>query len=154
MEVHPTEPPMCTSAYLANVSPDLISSRYWFRSKKCSVAPPHANPPTHLEPHRNLEAGTRQLGSYLGGTPRLPPSPPLGGERGGTNRRLVVFNATPGSRVHPDERFRTVRTNAPPPSGEVRVPLYGRHRLFSELAGACHTHTHTCTSKGICPRMI
>ena len=32
-----TEPPMCTSAYLANVGPDLISSRYWFRSKKCSV---------------------------------------------------------------------------------------------------------------------
>ena len=32
-----TEPPMCTSAYLANVGPDLISSRYWFRSKKCSA---------------------------------------------------------------------------------------------------------------------
>ena len=31
-----TEPPMCTSAYFANVGPDLISSRYWFRSKKCS----------------------------------------------------------------------------------------------------------------------
>ena len=31
-----TEPPMCTSAYLANVGPDLISSRYWCRSKKCS----------------------------------------------------------------------------------------------------------------------
>ena len=33
-----TEPPMCTSAYLANVGPDIISSRYWFRSKKCSEA--------------------------------------------------------------------------------------------------------------------
>ena len=32
-----TEPPMCTSAYLANVRPDHISSSYWFRSKKCSV---------------------------------------------------------------------------------------------------------------------
>ena len=31
-----TEPPMCTSAYLANVRPDHISSSYWFRSKKCS----------------------------------------------------------------------------------------------------------------------
>ena len=33
-----TEPPMCTSAYLANVRPDHISSSYWFRSKKCSDA--------------------------------------------------------------------------------------------------------------------
>ena len=32
-----TEPPMCTSAYLANVRPDHISSSYWFRSKKCSA---------------------------------------------------------------------------------------------------------------------
>ena len=40
---------------------------------------------------------------------------------------------------YPDERCRPVRTNAPPPSGEVRVPLYGRHRLFSELARDTHT---------------
>ena len=32
-----TEPPMCTSAYLASVGPDLISSCYWCRSKKCSA---------------------------------------------------------------------------------------------------------------------
>ena len=31
-------------------------------------------------------------------------------------------------------------TNGPPPSGEVRVFLYGRHRLFSELARDTHTH--------------
>ena len=30
----------------------------------------------------------------------------------------------------------------PPPSGEARAPLYGRHRLFSELARVTHTHTH------------
>ena len=65
-----------------------------------------------------------------------------------TVRRLVFFNATPGCRVHPDERCRPVRKNAPPPSGEVRVPFYGRHRLFrfSELArdtAATHTLTHT-----------
>ena len=45
---------------------------------------------------------------------------------------------------------RSVRMPAPP-SGEVRVPLYGRHRLFSELARDTHTqgdrghgqaHTH------------
>ena len=28
----------------------------------------------------------------------------------------------------------------PPPSGDVRVPLYGRHHLFSELARGTHTH--------------
>ena len=36
-----TEPPMCTSAYLANVRPDHISSSYWFRSKKCSAHSQH-----------------------------------------------------------------------------------------------------------------
>jgi hypothetical protein len=46
-------------------------------------------------------------------------------------------------------RVHTVRTNAPPPSGEVRVPLYGRHRLFSELAR--DTHTHTLTSHAHSP---
>ena len=75
----------------------------------------------------------------LRGPPLPLPSPPLGGERG-TIRRLVFFNATLGCHVHPDERCRPVRTNAPPPSGEVRVPLYGRHRLFSELAHDAHTH--------------
>ena len=54
--------------------------------------------------------------------------------------RLVFFNATLGCHVHPDGRCRPVRTNGPPPSGEVRVPLYGRHRLFSELARDTHTH--------------
>ena len=71
-------------------------------------------------------------------------SPP-GGERE-TIRRLVFFNATLGCHVHPDERCRPVRTNGPPPSGEVRVPLYGRHRLFSELAR--DTHTHEEASRG------
>ena len=65
---------------------------------------------------------------------------PFGGERE-TIRRLVFFNATLGCHVHPDERCRPVRTNGPPPSGEVRVPLYGRHRLFSELARDTHTNS-------------
>ena len=81
----------------------------------------------------------------------LPPSGGRGGEPTGgswfsTRRRGLASTLTSASE-------RSVRM-PPPPSGEVRVPLYGRHRLFSELAGACHTHTHTCTSKGICPRMI
>ena len=48
-----TEPPMCTSAYLANVRPDHISSSYWFRSKKCSEPGPDPgliHPAPHLIP--------------------------------------------------------------------------------------------------------
>ena len=41
--------------------------------------------------------------------------------------------STPGCRVHLDERCRPVRTNTPPHSGEVKVPLYGRHILMHIL---------------------
>ena len=58
----------------------------------------------------------------------------------------LQFNATPGCRVYASTLTsaadRSVRM-PPPPSGEVRVPLYGRHRLFSELARDTHTH---CTA--------
>ena len=59
-----------------------------------------------------------------------------------TYRRLVFFNATPRgvASTLTDERCLPVRTNAPPPSGEARVLLYGWHRLFSELARDTHTH--------------
>ena len=62
-----TEPPMCTSAYLANVRPDHISSSYWFRSKKCSVsscqpvpsAPVKWRPGGERQPGRALHPGDR-----------------------------------------------------------------------------------------------
>ena len=44
-------------------------------------------------------------------------------------------------RIKPRVAWGGLSTNAPPHSGEVRVPLYGRHRLFSELARDTHTHT-------------
>ena len=54
-----TEPPMCTSAYLANVRPDHISSSYWFRSKKCSAP---------LDPTaRLLESSSKPAGGGEGG---------------------------------------------------------------------------------------
>ena len=65
-------------------------------------------------------------------------------------RELSLLACLPSAPTHPvDERCRprdrSVRI--PPPSGEARVPLYGRHRLFSELR-ARDTHTHTHSSRG------
>ena len=100
----------------------------------CNVWPTHRTPSTSNPP----PGGGKPLDFLF-----LPPSGGSG-EGGGTNRRLVFFNATPGCRVHPDERCRPVRTNAPPPSGELRLGLgylftAGAPPLHSELARDTHT---------------
>ena len=83
-------------------------------------------PPLPIAPEISVIPDETLLRDHLGIEPKREPRDDKIGERicglcggwvGGvaeTNWRLVFFNATPGCRVHPDERCRPVRTNSPP----------------------------------------